>query len=250
MADAAASKAAVRKGVRVRVPLRARRPLRARANRDIPADRHPGSVGNRRRARLITTDLEEVAHCSRSWRRCDLHDLLHDHCDLNRPRGHRGPGGIFGWVTERGRHVPRRLRQRLLRRRAVPRTHVDVVPNRERCFCWEVDAPNGRPGKRVSFNMAGVLTNVTPVYDVQVTEVQLCGIKGRVAWQHTRSIDRYGSVTGATLPTNVPRRRAPHRRLRSPVARGGSSQGADVLDNLSQRHGSPKLLRLRGHGSR
>ncbi len=214
MADAAASKAAVRKGVRVRVPLRARH---------VPRSEDKRGCGNR----PVVTDWSQVS--------------------LNTVYVLIGVVAaaitIVTTVTKSGKQVRRRLVAWIRRRPVPPRTHVHVEPDTRFCIWSQAPAPHADPIKHVTFQMRCVMTNSTPSYDVRVVGVELRGVEGKVHWESAQIFESTprGSVLTDVLPANEPT----HGMLivvleREALPSGPHTALMVVRDHLGNRFRSPK----------
>jgi hypothetical protein len=127
MADAAASKAAVRKGVRVRVPLRARPSSCIRAGQ-AQCEASPNETKS--------SQWSQVGHK-------EIVSTLIAVCTLL--GGVVSVFAILAWFTERGRQVRLRFAGLIRRRPLPPRTHVHIEPDSRLCIWSQAPASNGRP---------------------------------------------------------------------------------------------------------
>ena len=232
-ADAAASKAVVRKDVRVQVPLRARTLSDVFAGRGAGDPEHNDTkcslwsqVGHKR------WDYAVIATSSATTAVIVVSALLGGIVSL---------GIILGWLTKRGRRVRQGLRQRVSRRPTSPRTRIHIQPKRQ--VCWWSKA-NTAHGEQVGFEMQAVLTNLTPGYDVRIVEAEMQGVEGAISWNAITSFrpGRPGGTAGATLPPNAPIDVSVNVVLDRPLLAPGPHVARVVLvDHLGQRHTSPKI---------
>lgn len=150
---------------------------------------------------------------------------------------------IAAALTKRGRTAYRRFGAFIARRPRVPRTKVHLEPDRQFCFWSQVPNPKGGDSYHVGIEWHGVATNLTPGHKLRLTDLQLDGVKGLVAWNAINSADpRASMIAGAQLTPLDPVELAFIAVVERDALPGGDLRARfTVTDNFGGRHKTPRM---------